>query len=244
MIFTTLPVLDKMIEFYELPLEPARFQTYIKMLSGGKNDELVFPIGAYNPMAKSHVLERLVELKSMNAEANMEAQFLEFNDAFTEEDKDMIIHVGINLADDLKGGWTNRYSTEFDQIFKINALVERNFCTPILWSSEPYSQSLIENRTKAYIARHIHYREHGRVITLQEHFDMEKTAASYAVSEHDPLEEVEKDLLLEYLAEQGGNEDYATIFNFFMGDEASEHLGYKTFGIPPYGGFRLAYHTL
>ncbi|MDQ3110027.1 MAG: hypothetical protein M3R17_09045 [Bacteroidota bacterium] len=82
--------------------------------------------------------------------------------------------VAINVSDDLKGGWTNRFTSDYDSKFRINALVKRKFCTPLFWASEAYSEELIRRRTLHYCYRSIYWLQNPKPETLQEHIEMEK----------------------------------------------------------------------
>ncbi len=65
MIFQLLPVLDTMLSFYEKPLNSTRFQAYLQLLQGDTKSDLVFPIGGFNPMAKTHILLIINYLKKL-----------------------------------------------------------------------------------------------------------------------------------------------------------------------------------
>ena len=57
MSFELLPIIDKMLDFYQNPRNSDRFQVYLKMLQGDTKGDLVLPIGGFNPMAKEHILD-------------------------------------------------------------------------------------------------------------------------------------------------------------------------------------------
>jgi len=69
--FELLPVLDIMIDFYSKPISDDRFAEYIQLLQGGTNKDLQLPIAGFNPMAKSHVSEKIAELKKLKIEEFM-----------------------------------------------------------------------------------------------------------------------------------------------------------------------------
>ena len=131
--FQVLPILDTMIEFYEQPRTPERFNRYLALLRGNTKDDLAFPIGGFNPMAKEHVLEKLLQLKQLRVETIISETLADLNIQLSASEK---IQVAFNLADDLHGGWTNKFSSDYSSNFKLSALVRRNFCTPFLWTGE------------------------------------------------------------------------------------------------------------
>lgn len=141
MTFEVAPVLSFFEALYQKPPSKKRFEEYIHKLQGPTKGNLNFPIGGFNPMAKEHALQKIKELKSLQAE-NIIAETLNELNKKIKSDHSRTIKVILNLADDLKGGWTNRYTTDFDSKFKINALVTRNFCTPFFWTSEDYNPNL------------------------------------------------------------------------------------------------------
>ena len=79
MSFELLPIIDKMLDFYQNPRNSDRFQVYLKMLQGDTKGDLVLPIGGFNPMAKEHILEKLEELKALNTEGVMQKVIVDFN---------------------------------------------------------------------------------------------------------------------------------------------------------------------
>ncbi|MES1224247.1 MAG: hypothetical protein ABUT20_52620, partial [Bacteroidota bacterium] len=146
MIFKVLPVIDIMLSLYEKPRTAERFQEYLKTLQGDTKGDLIVPIGGFNPMAKEHAVSKLQELKSLNAEEIMSETLAQVNQK-TSLHKAVDFKVALNLADDLKGGWTNHFTTDFDSKFKTDALVRRNFCVPVFWTSEDFDQQKIIQRT-------------------------------------------------------------------------------------------------
>lgn len=68
MLFKSLPTINLMIDLYEKPIGSQRSNNYLNRLQGSKKDDLVLPIGGFNLMAKVHVLEKLKELKKLDAE--------------------------------------------------------------------------------------------------------------------------------------------------------------------------------
>ena len=136
MTFELLPIIDKMLELYQKSRNFDRFQDYLNLLQGETKGDLAIPISGFNPMAKEHVLDKLMELKDLCAEQIIAETILELNKTIIKEGSSDIFKISLTLADDLKGAWTNRFTTDYDSKFKLNALMNRHFCTPVFWTSE------------------------------------------------------------------------------------------------------------
>ena len=63
-----LPIIETMLDFYQKPRTPERFQAYLQLLQGSTKNDLALPIGGFNPMGKEHVSEKLIELQKIDAE--------------------------------------------------------------------------------------------------------------------------------------------------------------------------------
>ena len=136
MTFELLPIIDKMLELYQKSRNFDRFQDYLNLLQGETKGDLAIPISGFNPMAKEHVLDKLMELKDLCAEQIIAETIFELNKTIIKEGSSDIFKISLTLSDDLKGGWTNRFTTDYDSKFKLNALMNRHFCTPVFWTSE------------------------------------------------------------------------------------------------------------
>jgi hypothetical protein len=241
MTFSLYPILQEIKEFYQNPISGERFVEYLKKLQGGSKGDMKLPIGGFNPMAKPHLLEKIADLEEINAEALMIDSLNEVNKSISKDVKEEITVV-LNLADDLLGGWTNRYTTDFDSKFKINALVNRSFCTPYFWTSEHYNAKEVKDRTREYAFRTIYWKQNGRLRTLEDHFLQEVFVAKNSTRKWGAEIGGELVDLLLWLEEHRNSDDYSLIFNFFYGDEACQSLGYPTFGVGELTGFDVARH--
>ncbi|MFK7971485.1 MAG: hypothetical protein AB8F95_14035 [Bacteroidia bacterium] len=224
---------------YEKPISSERFQLYIGMLQGNTKGDLSLPIGGYNPMAKEHVLEKLIALEELGAEGVMQDVINEYNSTLDNNEGYSILVV-LNLADDLKGGWTNRYTTDFDSKFKINALVERNFCTPFLWTSEAYTEELIRTRTKAYIARTLYWKQHAKPRNMEGYLQQEVFVSSQLGNKKVKEPKTSFAAIEAFYQEYKSEDNFNIIFNFFYGDVASRDLEYPCFGVVEKTGFDYA----
>lgn len=227
--FKLQPILSEIKQLYSKPPSTDRFKEYLSKLQGDTKGDLSLPISGFNPMAKDHILEKIDELEQLNAETIMEATIEQFNASLDQSDDEYL--VVLNLADDLKGGWTNHYSTDFDSKFKLNAFVNRKFCVPYFWTSESYTKEIIRLRTLEYLKRTVFRVNNPRPKTLKEHFQQEVYSLSVVDSSHFQFEKNDFEKIEQFYLENQNSEAYDKIFNFFYGDAASESLGYKKYGI-------------
>ncbi len=242
--FELLPIIDKMIDLYEKPRSFERFQEYISILQGTSKD-LVIPITGFNPMAKEHLLDKLAELKDIKAESLMQDVINDINKEHRNERDLKVIKVTLNLADDVKGGWTNRYATDYDSKFKINAIVNRNFCTPFFWASDLFSEELIRIRTLEYILRTIYWQTTTNPKTLKEHIDQEIFVAERSNNLPKIVNPAEFEILDNFYSKHRDSDDYSLVFNFLYGDNASKSLAFPVYGVSEYlNGFDYARMTL
>jgi hypothetical protein len=220
-----------MSDLYAKPRSEERFQEYISMLQDGKKGDLTLPIVGFNPMAKEHILQKLSELKEQKAEQIIQDTLRSINLTLTDEQDQRTFKVVLNLADDLKGGWTNRYTTDYDSKFKINALVTRTFCTPFFWTSESYTEQLIRSRTLEYAFRTIYWLTNPKPKTLKDHIEQEIYVAEKSKLNSDNLDTNDFELLNNFYSKYQESEDYGIVFNFLYGDNASKSLEFSVHGM-------------
>jgi hypothetical protein len=233
MLFELLPTIDIMLALYQKPRSMERFKEYIQLLQGGTKGDLAFPITGFNPMAKEHVVQKLTELKEIGAEKIIEQTLKEISTKFPSPGNPAVFKVALNLMDDLKGGWTNRYTSDYDSKFKLNALIKRHFCTPIFWTSEKYTQELITERVTEYLLRTIYWFTASKPQTLKDHIEQEKFVAKHK-NKSNPGNEPAIDFTTvdTFYSEHKDSDNYHIIFNFLYGDEASRSLEFPHYGIP------------
>lgn len=240
MTFNFLPTIDIMIDLYEKPRSFERFQAYLKTLEGGKKGNFSIPISGFNPMAKEHLLDRLTELKSLGAEQIVKEMLNDLNRDSSLKNLNREFQVAINISDDLKGGWTNRYTSDYDSKFKMSGLFNKNFCIPVFWSSEVFTKNMIKERASEYVFRTIYWMSSPKPRILKEHFDQEIFVARHTKGIHDP-EKINFDSLEKFYRENQNTDNYHVIFNFFYGDKASASLEFPTYGIAGnFTGFEYA----
>lgn len=228
--FELLPTIEIMIDLYERPRTIERFQAYLKVLQGNEKGNLAIPISGFNPMAKEHLLDKLRELQRLGAENIIKETLDSLNIKHISVKSDINFKVALNLSDDLKGGWTNRFTSDYDSKFKMNGVFSRNFCTPIFWSSESFTKELIRRRTLEYVFRTVYWLTHPKPKTLKAHLEQEVFVARETNHEN-VLSKSDFQALEVFYNNNENTDSYHIIFNFLYGDEASSSLGFPTFGI-------------
>lgn len=233
-----------MIEYYDQPRGFERFKDYLKLLTGGKDDDVVLPIVTFNPMAKEHVKEKLEQLKELNVEAIISEIAKDIQKEIYDVLPEKKIQVSLALADDLKGGWTNRYTTDYQAKFNSYSMLKRNFCNVMFWASDTISEELIRVRTKEYLYRTMYQLQRPEPVSLQDHIMQEAFVAHNAGIKPS----VDQQLIDHYKTAFAFNKkitDYPFIFNFLYGDHAARQLGYQPLGfVHDFGGYELAPYLL
>lgn len=111
--FQIKPILSEIKDLYLKPISTQRFKEYISKLQGDTKGDLTLPISGFNPMATNHIFEKIYDLEKLKAEKLMEKTITEFNSTLCESTNVEFLVV-LNIADDLKGEWTNYYSVDFE----------------------------------------------------------------------------------------------------------------------------------
>jgi hypothetical protein len=228
--FTLLPILDLMLDFYQQPRGLERFQTYLKTLQGDTQNDLALPIGGFNPMAKEHILDKLRQLKELSAEEIMENALQDLNQKFAQPNPDSHFKVALNVSDDLKGAWTNQFTSDYDSKFGFSGLIKRDFCVPVFWTSEDFTPEKIKQRTLEYALRTIYWLSKPKPKTLAEDLAQEIFVASQI-----PVQNQEQTADFadfdKFYTENQNSDNYHLIFNFFYGNQAAESLGFPVYGL-------------
>ena len=235
-----LPLIDTMLEYYNLPRGFERFREYISLLTGGTGDDMKLPIGGFNPMGKEHATEKLMELKNLDAENYISEILDEMNSEFANDDQAIEYKVSISLADDLKGGWTNRFTTDYQHKFNTTAFIKRRFITVQFWTSDTLTKELIEFRTEESIYRLIYQLKFPKQETLEEHIRQE-AFVNDKINLFSEIQLGDINHYKKFYKEHRDSKDYPVIFNFLYGDKAAESLGYIPIGIKDdFAGFWIA----
>jgi adenylate kinase family enzyme len=144
MIFKYIPILDQMIILYQNPRTMEdRFASYMKLVQTSNQKDMVKPLAFFNPMAKEHILEKLVEMRKQDFEEKIEKMCK----LYSTNGKQIDFY--FNLADDIGGGWTTRESTH-DLSLKISPYLKRNCGVVVFYASEEITPELIQERMEFY----------------------------------------------------------------------------------------------
>ncbi len=230
MTFELLPIIDTMLDLYETPRSFERFQTYLKTLQGDTKSDLALPIGGFNPMAKGHIIDKLTELKDLHAEQIMAETLVELSKKLPQQMHKHHFKVALNVSDDLYGGWTNRFTSDYDSKFRFGGLFNKKFCTPIFWTSEHFTETEIKKKAAEYALRTVYWFTNSKPITLQEHLLQEVFVAEQS-GFGSKWQAKDTAGIASFYNQHQQTEDYSIILNFFYGDEASKSLGLPIFGI-------------
>lgn len=235
------PLLEIQRELYDLPRGVERFREYLQTMIDPATKDLKLPLVAMNPMGKDHLPTFLDTLLAIDADG--EASRATESAAKTLLADPGAFKVTLVVSDDLKGGWTNRYTSELGHRFHERPMYRRGWITGILWTSETYDAQLVKEETLVSIYRAAHIVRHGCAETLREMLEQEGDAMARAgvsrpVLDADDLEYTQQ-VLEPYLDRSDQGSAIAALF----GDDAARQLGYRPLGLSPRAGLALARHV-
>lgn len=238
-----IPLLQMQRDLYALPRGYERFREYIRTMQGSSEDDIEFsPLGAMNPMGREHLAERLEELLAIGAE-EIVAQAIEEALPDLPVPKQSMKH-GLVITDDVRGGWTNRYSYEAGAcLLGASDRTLRNrmqaWITTCLWVSETPTPESLRAQVLCNLFRTLYVQQQGKPLTLRDLLRQEGTARRFAkMQAHLEEEDIEYSrAVLEPLLE---STDFATCFVALLGDLAAEQLGYPKLGLSDRAGFAVA----
>jgi len=235
------PLLQIQRDLYSLPRGFERFRAYLQTLIDAETRDLALPpLVAMNPMGKEHVPALIDTLLAFDAEsvaaqavAEAAAQLRETPGEFK---------IGLAVSDDLKGGWTNRYTSEFSQCFEMKPILQRGWLSVILWTSETPSVQTTRETTLTTIYRAAYIQQHGMARTLREMLAQEGYAMAMAGCTKPALDAADLEYTREILSPHLEAKDRPTTMTCLFGDIAAHALGYPPQGLSPRAGFALALH--
>lgn len=253
MTLTFVPLLQVQRDLYALPRGMERFREYIRTMTDAETGDLALPLVAMNPMGKDHVPALIDAYLALGAEkiaqdsiddvrraaaltpavpATAEAVALRTND----------YKVGLIVSDDLKGGWTNRWASEFSHRIEYAAITKRGWIVGILWTSEPTSTQNVRDAVLTSIYRVDYLQTHPAPKTLGEMLDQEGYAMARAGCTTPALDDDDLAYTREVVAPLRQATDRATVMACLFGDTAAKALGYEPSGLSDRAGLALALH--
>lgn len=238
MILTFVPLLRIQRDLYALPRGWDRFRAYLATMVDARTGDIALPLSPMNPMGKDHVPAQLDDYLQSDADGTAARAVAALAAAYP--DVTASFRVGLVIADDLMGGWTNRYASEFSYRFETRAMHKRGWLLGILWTSEAPSVAAAAREAAMAVHRAAHIERHGAARTLREMLAQEGYASARAgctapLLEADDLENTRG--VLAPLLDAG---DRATVIAGLFGDAAARDLGYAPLGLSPRAGFALA----
>src|SRR5688500_7580647 len=182
---THVPLLHVQRELYAMPRGMERFREYIRTMVDAKTGDLALPLVAMNPMGRDHVPALIDEYLALGAEQIAEeavSTIVRRGGTFVPPDE-ADFKVALIVSDDLKGGWTNRWASEYSHRIEGAAITKRGWLVGILWTSEPASAQAVRDAVLTSIYRAEYLQTHAAPTTLGEMLDQEGYAMARARAE-------------------------------------------------------------
>ena len=241
-----------------MPFGLERFREYLrKIWNCYEADFELLPLIMANPMGKGHVTVLLDQLLELGAEGIAAAAVRKASAKL--EDIPGEFKAAIVVADDLMGGWTNRYDYEFalrfgkgrdsDRTRLVNATkLERPswtkylWATGVLWSSELPSAAAVREAILTAVYRVAIVHRVGLPLTLRDMLFQEGQVLAMAGCTTPALEEDDISYTREVLEPYLDSCDMRTCIECLFGDAAGRTLGFTPRGLSPQAGLALALH--
>jgi hypothetical protein len=232
---TYVPLLQVQRDLYALPRGMERFREYIKTMTDADSGDLALPLVAMNPMGKDHVPALIDEYLALGAEVIAQEAVRGAGPAGR-----AAYRVALVVSDDLKGGWTNRWASEYAHRIEGQAITKRGWLTGILWTSEPASAERVRDAVLTSIYRAEYLLTHAAPVTLGEMLDQEGYAMARAGCLTPSLDEDDLAYTRTAIEPLRRARDRATVMACLFGDTAARALGYEPQGLSDRAGLALA----
>jgi hypothetical protein len=252
------PLLRIQRDIHDLPLGMDRFREYLRTIwTPSDADGERIPMLLMNPMGKGHVAALLDALLALDAD-RIAARAAE--DAATRlADEPGECKVALVVADDLKGGGTNRYDYEFTLRFGPADPRQRSgppspvgrdlprwskhfWLSCVLWSSEAPSGRAVREAVLTAAHRVAYVQRHGPARALRDMLAQEGQVLAMAGCIGPVLDEEDVAYTREVLAPHLDAGDMRTAVECLFGDAAGRTLGFTSRGLSPWAGLALALH--
>jgi hypothetical protein len=248
MMLDYVPLLRVQRELHGIPRGMARFRQYLRTMLNADGTGLELPpLGIMNPMGKDHVTALLDALLALDADGIAARAVAEASVRLADEPGDF--KVALVIADDLMGGWTNRYATEFTHRFPRSranarppAWSKHFWFTGVLWSCEAASERAVREAVLTPLHRAAYVRRHGPARTLRDRIAQEGYVMAAAGCVGPVLDADDVAYTREVLAPYLDADDMRTAVECLFGDAAGRTLGFTPRGLSPWAGLALALH--
>ncbi len=239
------PLLQIQRDLYRLPRSMERFGEYLRTMVGDSEDNLAIPpLVAMNPMAREHVPALIDDYLRLGAEkvaAQAVEELPEVTKQFTEE-----IKLGLVVLDDLRGGWTSRYVSEFQLRCGQNPRAGKKakeralWLTVPLWRSDRASCETVRLEVLLTLYRAEYRRQHGPSLTIRQMLAQEGYCMARAGWRGPALEPEELEYTRAVIAEHLDAQDMPTAIAALFGDPAAASLGFAPLGLGLRAGLAMA----
>ena len=250
MTLSFVPLLRVQRELYAMPRGMERFREYIKTMVDAETGDLALPLVAMNPMGKDHVPALIDDYLALGAEdiaaeavrgagscLSAGGRSAQVADPAKESPS---YRVALVVSDDLKGGWTNRWASEYAHRIEYAAITKRGWLVGILWTSEPASAQAVRDAVQTAIYRAAYLQTHAAPVTLGEMLDQEGYAMARAGCTTPQLDDDDLAYTRSVIKPHLGATDRATVIACLFGDRAAAALGYPPQGLSDRAGLALA----
>jgi hypothetical protein len=242
------PLFQVQRELQGMPRDLQRFRQYLRKIKTPDGKSLELPsLIAMNPMGKEHVTALLDALLAMDADGVAVQAAADASARL--EDTPGDCKITLVIADDLKGGWTNRYANEFTFRFQsgettgvLPRYIKDFWITGLLWSSEPASERAVREAVLTAVYRAAFVQQHGPARTLRQRLAQEGTVMAMAGCIQPILDPEDIAYTREVLVPFLETEDMRTCIECLFGDAAGRTLGFTPRGLSPWAGLALALH--
>lgn len=241
------PLLEIQRQLQGMPRNYERFRQYLRTIISKDGPTLELPpLGIMNPMGKEHVTELLDGLLALRADEVAALAVAEATDRLKQNSGDF--KLGLVVADDLKGGWTNRYDWEFTLRFQITRArpkpnwLKDYWLTAVLWSSEPASERAVREAVLTAVYRAAYLQDHGTARTIREMLAQEGRVMAMAGCTGPVLDDEDIAYTREVLVPFLDANDKRTVIECLFGDAAGRTLGFTPRGLSLWAGLALALH--
>ena len=246
-----LPLLQVQRDLYAVPRGVERFREYIKTMTDAETGDLALPLVAMNPMGKDHVPALIDDYLALGAEqiaadaidvwrATASAVATSSETAKAASLRPREYKVCLVISDDLKGGWTNRWASEYGHRIEGAAITKRGWLTGLLWTSESASETRVREAVLTSIYRAEYLQKHSIPKTLGEMLTQEGYAMARAGCTSPSLEGDDIAYTRSVIAPHLHATDRATVIACIFGDAAAIALGYPPHGLSDRAGLALA----
>ncbi len=241
------PLLQVQRDLQGLPRNYDRFRQYLRTVMSPDGPSVNLPSLLFmNPMGKDHVTALLDALLALDADGVAARAAAAAAARLADVPGDY--KITLIVADDLMGGWTNRYDYEFTTRFQVGPAerlprwLQHFWMTGLLWSSEAASERAVREALLTPVYRMAYVHRHGPARTLRDRIVQEGAVMEMAGCAGPVLDEEDIAYTREVIAPFLDADDKRTTIEILFGDAAGRTLGFTPRGLSHWAGLALALH--